>query len=239
MILSVLKNTQRPVKFWFIKNYLSPQFKVCSESLLAASTLAKTMRSIDLYLHTFLLWTSQDVIPHMAHEYGFDYALITYKWPTWLHKQKEKQRIIWAYKILFLDVIFPVSLEKVSMWYLWLCLWLSTHAIFSSLWHLNSIDPSLQQVIFVDADQVVRADMGELYDMDLKGRPLAYTPFCDNNKEMDGYRFWRQVHIESIYSCVLFQAIECLCLFRSIYSCFITSNRRLLPFQIIAVYIPK
>ena len=35
--------------------------------------------------------------------------------------------------------------------------------------------------------------MGELYDMDLKGRPLAYTPFCDNNKEMDGYRFWKQV----------------------------------------------
>ncbi|GAB4848141.1 hypothetical protein Ancab_002807 [Ancistrocladus abbreviatus] len=127
MILSVLKNTQRPVKFWFIKNYLSPQFK--------------------------------DVIPHMAKEYGFDYELVTYKWPTWLHKQKEKQRIIWAYKILFLDVIFPLSLEK---------------------------------VIFVDADQVVRADMGELYDMDIKGRPLAYTPFCDNNKDMDGYRFWRQ-----------------------------------------------
>lgn len=127
MILSVLKNTRRPVKFWFIKNYLSPQFK--------------------------------DVIPHMAREYGFEYELITYKWPTWLHKQKEKQRIIWAYKILFLDVIFPLSLEK---------------------------------VIFVDADQIVRADMGELYDMDIKGRPLAYTPFCDNNKEMDGYRFWRQ-----------------------------------------------
>lgn len=127
MILSVLKNTDRPVKFWFIKNYLSPQFK--------------------------------DVIPHMAREYGFEYELITYKWPSWLHKQKEKQRIIWAYKILFLDVIFPLSLEK---------------------------------VIFVDADQVVRADMGELYDMDIKGRPLAYTPFCDNNKDMDGYRFWRQ-----------------------------------------------
>ncbi|XP_039047834.1 UDP-glucose:glycoprotein glucosyltransferase-like [Hibiscus syriacus] len=95
----------------------------------------------------------------MAQEYGFDYELITYKWPTWLHKQAEKQRIIWAYKILFLDVIFPISLEK---------------------------------VIFVDADQVVRADIGELYDMDIKGRPLAYTPFCNNNKDMDGYRFWRQ-----------------------------------------------
>jgi hypothetical protein len=55
----------------------------------------------------------QNVIPHMAQEYGFDYELVTYKWPTWLHKQKEKQRIIWAYKILFLDVIFPISLEKV------------------------------------------------------------------------------------------------------------------------------
>ncbi|KAF8672264.1 hypothetical protein HU200_049461 [Digitaria exilis] len=81
MILSVLKKTQRPVKFWFIKNYLSPQFKV----------------------------------------------------------------------------------------------------------------------IFVDADQIVRADMGELYDMNLKGRPLAYTPFCDNNKDMDGYRFWKQVsHLQKI-----------------------------------------
>ncbi|CAM6098919.1 unnamed protein product [Calypogeia fissa] len=127
MMLSVLKNTNRPVKFWFIKNYLSPQFK--------------------------------DVIPHMATEYGFEYGLVTYKWPSWLHKQTEKQRIIWAYKILFLDVIFPLSLKK---------------------------------VIFVDADQIVRTDMGELYDMDIKGRPLAYTPFCENNKEMDGFRFWNQ-----------------------------------------------
>lgn len=50
----------------------------------------------------------------MAEEYGFEYELVTYKWPTWLHKQKEKQRIIWAYKILFLDVIFPISLRKVK-----------------------------------------------------------------------------------------------------------------------------
>ena len=26
----------------------------------------------------------------------------------------------------------------------------------------------------------------------LQGAPYAYTPFCDNNKEMDGFRFWRQ-----------------------------------------------
>ena len=26
----------------------------------------------------------------------------------------------------------------------------------------------------------------------LQGAPLAYTPFCDNNKDMDGFRFWKQ-----------------------------------------------
>lgn len=28
MMLSVLKHTKTPVKFWFLKNYLSPQIKV-------------------------------------------------------------------------------------------------------------------------------------------------------------------------------------------------------------------
>lgn len=60
---------------------------------------------------------------------------VTYKWPSWLHKQTEKQRIIWAYKILFLDVLFPLGLRK---------------------------------VIFCDSDQVVRADLRELWDMDLQ-----------------------------------------------------------------------
>lgn len=29
MMLSVLKHTESKVKFWFLKNYLSPSFKVC------------------------------------------------------------------------------------------------------------------------------------------------------------------------------------------------------------------
>lgn len=122
MILSVLKNTRRPVKFWFIKNYLSPQFKVVHIlsafllTFLLLLLISRTEISGLLNMHIFWLLTfPQDVIPHMAQEYGFEYGLITYKWPTWLHKQKEKQRIIWAYKILFLDVIFPLSLEKVFL----------------------------------------------------------------------------------------------------------------------------
>nr|XP_054771675.1 UDP-glucose:glycoprotein glucosyltransferase 1-like [Lytechinus pictus] len=145
MMLSVLKHTKSPVKFWFLKNYLSPSFK--------------------------------EIIPDMAKEYNFEYELVQYKWPRWLHQQTEKQRMIWGYKILFLDVLFPLNIKK---------------------------------IIFVDADQIVRADMQELADFDLKGAPYGYVPFCDSRKEMDGFRFWksgywanhlagRKYHISALY----------------------------------------
>uniref|UniRef100_A0A8C1LCT3 UDP-glucose ceramide glucosyltransferase-like 1 n=1 Tax=Cyprinus carpio TaxID=7962 RepID=A0A8C1LCT3_CYPCA len=145
MTLSVLQHTKTPVKFWFLKNYLSPSFK--------------------------------DTISHMAKAYGFQYELVQYKWPRWLHQQTEKQRIIWGYKILFLDVLFPLAVDK---------------------------------IIFVDADQIVRADLKELRDLDLEGAPYGYTPFCDSRKEMEGYRFWktgywashlahRKYHISALY----------------------------------------
>jgi len=55
----------------------------------------------------------QDTISHMAKAYGFQYELVQYKWPRWLHQQTEKQRIIWGYKILFLDVLFPLAVDKI------------------------------------------------------------------------------------------------------------------------------
>lgn len=100
----------------------------------------------------------QEFIPHLAEAYDFKYELVTYKWPSWLRAQKEKQRIIWAYKILFLDVLFPMDLKK---------------------------------VIFVDADQIVRADLQELVDLDLHGAPYGYTPMGDDNEAMEGFRFWK------------------------------------------------
>ncbi|PSN48119.1 UDP-glucose:glycoprotein glucosyltransferase [Blattella germanica] len=137
MMLSVLKNTKTPVKFWFLKNYLSPTFK--------------------------------DFLPHMAKEYGFEYELVQYKWPRWLHQQTEKQRIIWGYKILFLDVLFPLDVKKIIF-----------------------VDADQRIYDELYASQVVRADMKELRDYDLGGAPYGYTPFCDSRTEMDGFRFWKQ-----------------------------------------------
>ena len=145
MMLSVMKTTKTPVKFWILKNFLSPSLK--------------------------------EFIPEYAKRYGFQYEYVHYKWPRWLNQQKERQRTIWGYKILFLDVLFPLNLKK---------------------------------IIFVDTDQIVRTDLTELRDLDLGGAPYGYTPFCDSNTEMEGFRFWKQgywrnhlagrkYHISAIY----------------------------------------
>ena len=39
--------------------------------------------------------------------------------------------------------------------------------------------------------QVLRADLKELWTLDLKGKPYAYTPFCTSREETLGFQFWR------------------------------------------------
>jgi UDP-glucose:glycoprotein glucosyltransferase len=51
-----------------------------------------------------------------------------------------------SYKILFLDVLFPLSVKK---------------------------------IIYVDADQIVRTDMNELWTMDLEGTKNQYRSLFD------------------------------------------------------------
>lgn len=110
-------------------------------------------------VENFLSPAFKEFVPRMAKEYGFEVGFVTYKWPNWLRQQTEKQRIIWGYKILFLDVLFPLNVKK---------------------------------VIYVDADQVVRADLRELWDMDLQGHAYGYTPFCTSREETLGFQFWQQ-----------------------------------------------
>ena len=47
------------------------------------------------------------------------------------------------------------------------------------------------KIIYVDADQVVRGNLRDLWDLDLQGHAYGYTPFCDSRKETLGYQFWR------------------------------------------------
>jgi UDP-glucose:glycoprotein glucosyltransferase len=65
------------------------------------------------FIENFLSPSFKAFIPHLAEQYNFQYELVTYTWPAWLRGQKEKQRTIWGYKILFLDVLFPLELDRV------------------------------------------------------------------------------------------------------------------------------
>jgi UDP-glucose:glycoprotein glucosyltransferase len=129
-------------------------------NIMIVSVMRHTKHTVKFwFIEQFLSPSFKDFIPYMAEEYGFEYEMVTYKWPHWLRQQKEKQREIWGYKILFLDVLFPLSLDK---------------------------------VIFVDADQIVRTDMIDLVNHDLQGAPYGFTPMCDSRTEMEGFRFWKQ-----------------------------------------------
>ena len=49
----------------------------------------------------------------MEKKYNIEINFVQYKWPKWLRRQREKQRTMWGYKILFLDVLFPLNIEKI------------------------------------------------------------------------------------------------------------------------------
>jgi UDP-glucose:glycoprotein glucosyltransferase len=129
-------------------------------NIMMVSVMKNTKHTVKFwFIEQFLSPSFKSFLPSLAAEYGFSYEMVTYKWPHWLRGQREKQREIWGYKILFLDVLFPLSLDK---------------------------------VIFVDADQIVRTDMYDLVSLDLEGAPYGFTPMCDSRTEMEGFRFWKQ-----------------------------------------------
>jgi UDP-glucose:glycoprotein glucosyltransferase len=83
-------------------------------NIMMVSVMRHTNHTVKFwFIEQFLSPSFKDFIPTMAEEYGFKYEMVTYKWPHWLRGQKEKQREIWGYKILFLDVLFPLNLDKV------------------------------------------------------------------------------------------------------------------------------
>jgi UDP-glucose:glycoprotein glucosyltransferase len=83
-------------------------------NIMMLSVMSHTNHTVKFwFIEQFLSPSFKTFLPTMAAKYGFDYEMVTYKWPHWLRGQKEKQREIWGYKILFLDVLFPLDLDKV------------------------------------------------------------------------------------------------------------------------------
>lgn len=83
-------------------------------SIMIASVMKNTQHSVKFWLiENYMSPNLKEQLPILSRQYGFEYELINYKWPVWLNDQRERQRTIWGYKILFLDLLFPQDLEKV------------------------------------------------------------------------------------------------------------------------------
>lgn len=79
-----------------------------------ASVMKNTGSTVKFWLlENYMSPELKESLPAMSEYYGFKYELLTYKWPIWLQAQTERQRIMWGYKMLFLDVLFPQDLNKV------------------------------------------------------------------------------------------------------------------------------
>ena len=82
--------------------------------IMMLSVTKRTSSKVKFWLfENFLSPTFKSSASAMAKSIGCEVEFVTYKWPEWLRGQSEKQRIIWGYKILFLDVLFPLNVKKI------------------------------------------------------------------------------------------------------------------------------
>lgn len=103
---------------------------------------------------------------YMANQFGFEFELVQYKWPAWLNLPPTKHRQIWGYKILFLDVLFPLDLKKF-------------------------IFVDADQVVRGDLKELLELDLeGAPYGY----TPFCLDP--TNREETDGFRFWNSGYWE-------------------------------------------
>ena len=66
--------------------------------IMMLSVTKRTKAKVKFWLlENFVSPQFKKFIPVLAKELGCDVGLVTYKWPQWLRRQTEKQRIIWGY----------------------------------------------------------------------------------------------------------------------------------------------
>jgi len=91
MMRTAAERCSRPVTFHLLETFLTPEMRDAVHS----GALARAVSA------------------------GLDAAraaeirLVDYRWPAHLRHQREKQRLIWGHKILFLDLLFPLDVQRV------------------------------------------------------------------------------------------------------------------------------
>ncbi|EPY20967.1 UDP-glucose:glycoprotein glucosyltransferase [Strigomonas culicis] len=140
---------------------------------------ANTTRIKFWVIENFLSPQFKLYIPGIAAKYGFEVQFVTYQWPYWLHPQTEKQRRIWAYKILFLDVLFPLDVDRI----IFVDADQTAHADLHDLYNMDIGDAAIAMTPFCEAH---------------KNQATAQFRFWESNywkKQLNG----RPYHISAIF----------------------------------------
>eukprot|EP00796_Vickermania_ingenoplastis_P002597 gene2597-1613_t len=196
-------------------------------------------------IEKFLSPTFKRLLPKMAMRYGFEVGYIHYRWPAWLPRQDEKQRIIWAYKILFLDVLFPLDVDRIIFVD-------ADQTVLTDLHELYQLD-------FTDNGSLEEQDAEDRFVSKLSGDvgqrkknitleeapTIAMAPFCSGkrkNSETLQYRFWEEdgsfwpshliglpYHISALFLVDLrrFRALHAGDVYRTMYSRLVQDPRSL------------
>ncbi|KAI5966456.1 KRE5 [Candida pseudojiufengensis] len=90
------------------------QYEKLASIMIASVRKHNPKNSIKFWiLDNFISSQFRSLIPFLSDFYNVEIELIKYKWPNFLRKQTTRQREIWGYKILFLDVLFPQDLDRI------------------------------------------------------------------------------------------------------------------------------
>ncbi|CAE8684067.1 unnamed protein product [Polarella glacialis] len=86
------------------------------ERLLSIMVMSVRNHTRAVFAVTAGLFVFTTLLPQLeADMEGVTFHLVSFKWPSWLNPQQEKQRLIWAYKILFLATgMFLIQVAGIS-----------------------------------------------------------------------------------------------------------------------------
>lgn len=84
------------------------------QRIMMLSVIKHTKSLVKFWIfENFVSSQHRNLLNIISKKYNFEYEFISYKWPKWLPIETTQQRLVWGYKILFLDVIFPKNLKRV------------------------------------------------------------------------------------------------------------------------------
>lgn len=137
-------------------------------------------------LENFLSPKFKKAVTKMADFYGFEVGFVTYHWPEWLEEPTDRLMKLWAYKVLFLDVLFPLEVDRI--------LYLDADEIsLADLHELYKLDFTSGGVRRMAKDAAKKETAHGLRQKIEEAPTIAMPPFCsgqNRNVKTKHLRYW-------------------------------------------------